>query len=215
VSLSCRSSGWVLSHNFFNRKIFARSSASSFLSMEPSSIPLWLFIRPQKILHIFEYYFALQNNRKETKKEGKLYFIATVAVGMLTLALASIHQPIGGHTPALHQHNSALWVAFSAKPNRRLYCQSHVYTTNIDCGNACRQPLPMPILLLAVPGQMPKCTGCWCQFVIIIIIIIIVASLPAGYIALSCRRAVGSSRVWFFPSPSSSSGASPARQASR
>jgi len=43
------------------------------------------------------------------------------------LALASIHQPIGGHTPALYQHNSALWVAFSARPNRRLYCQSHVY----------------------------------------------------------------------------------------
>ena len=77
--------------------------------------------------------------------------------------LASIHQPIGSHTPALHQHNSALWVAFSAKPNRRLYCQSHVYTTNIDCGNACGQPLPMRNLSLAVPGQMPKCSS-WCQF---------------------------------------------------
>ena len=36
-------------------------------------------------------------------------------------------------------------------------------SSNIDCGNACRLPLPMPILSLAVPGQMPKCSG-WCQF---------------------------------------------------
>src|ERR671923_1348514 len=35
--------------------------------------------------------------------------------------------------------------------------------SNMCFGNACEQPLPMPILLLAVPGQMPKCTG-WCQF---------------------------------------------------
>jgi hypothetical protein len=128
-------------------------------------------------------------------------------IGML--ALASIHQPIGGHTPALHQHNLALRVAFSAKPNRRLYCQSHVYTTNIDCGNACRQPLPMPILLLAVPGQMPKCSG-WRQFRYYY------CCWPACWIYC----AILSSRCMFqsclvFPSPSSSSGASPARQASR
>jgi hypothetical protein len=33
---------------------------------------------------------------------------------------------------------------------------------NMYFGNACGQPLPMRILSLAVPGQMPKCTG-WCQ----------------------------------------------------
>jgi hypothetical protein len=31
--------------------------------------------------------------------------------------------------------------------------------SNMYFGNACRQPLPVPIFSLAVPGQMPKCTG--------------------------------------------------------
>jgi hypothetical protein len=40
----------------------------------------------------------------ERENKGKLCFIARVALGMLALALALafIHQLIGGHTPALH-----------------------------------------------------------------------------------------------------------------
>jgi hypothetical protein len=38
-----------------------------------------------------------------------------------------------------------------------IYHQKHVFW------KCCGQPLPMRILSLAVPGQMPKCTG-WYQF---------------------------------------------------
>jgi hypothetical protein len=44
------------------------------------------------------------------------------------------------------------------------YITNLMYTIkNMHFGNACGQPVPMPILSLAVPGQMPKCSG-WCQF---------------------------------------------------